>query len=732
MILQPVIPLVLLLPLLLIMLAVVMRLCYMACKSLIWLCRWGCVLLSALSTLSVSLLLLNPVHMQDKPTENAPVWLVGVDCSSSMAAPLTNDASAPSRFSQTSIALEQLSRVADRQIMWCALGKSLRIVDSSETLASQSPIADASHIMQGLSELIEAQLRKGKTIGGVIVMSDGRESNRSAANSLIAKATTAGCSVHVLPLGEQWQNPDISVSTYHPLVHTYPGVETHLKATVSNVKMGERQLHAELLDSQQQVLETKVVTSESNAETEISFAVKEDKQGEFFIRVSPQSGESRADNNSVRIVLRAVDTRIRVLMAEGSPYWDSKFLAQYLRAQQVFDVRSVHRLSDKRFYHINSGDDDSTPSESHQIPTTEEDFARFDIVVLGKGMEHFFNEESAAALRSYVREHGGILVLSRGACSASELTALQELDPFVRTTSTPIESAFIPSDAGRDMGLFGLLLPDGEDKVWTQLPVLEDVYEIDSCRPGTAVLAHAQNGKIPMLGLMRYGLGTVAALNGEGLWKWDFYPEARAFGNLYRDFWRYFLPWVQTSAEFMPGFDLSLHVKRATLRMGETAECRLSWRGIGRPNQVTVNVVSLSDGSNIGTYVAVPSPSGTLPVWECTIPRMPAGEYLLQATAGTENVQSPECRICVKGELLEQENLNADAELLSSVAQQTSGLVLSTQLTDAQLQKIFALPSGVQATEQIVTPCWNAWWILALIGLNLGVLWFVRRRKGLP
>ncbi|MDO4751636.1 MAG: hypothetical protein Q4A24_05970 [Akkermansia sp.] len=729
MIIQPVLPWPLLVPLLVALPAVVGWLCVAAGRQLSRGLQWCCVLLSVLTTLCGCLLLLNPGYVEQRPSANAPVWLVGVDTSASMAAPAEDDPTAPSRAQLAAQALQRFSSVRDREIIWLSLAESARAVDSASLLSQETPGGAASHVMAGLAAQAESVRRRGRTLAGVVMVTDGRETNAKSWQALVSRAGASGCPVHVLPLGKTWQAPDLAVHTLHPFVHAYPGVETRIVSTISNTRMGDLQLQVELADAQGNKLSSQTLQLSAGEQKDVSFPLLA-SEGEYVVRVVPQPGESRTDNNATRITVRAVNARIRVFMAEGAPYWDSKFLAQYLRKQEVFDVRSVHRLSEKRFYHINSGDDDSAPSESPNMPTTLEGFSGFDIIVLGKGMEHFFNAESLAALQSYVREQGGILVLARGRCYAGKSEQFAELEPFVWASSGAAECRLLPSRAGTEQGLFGLLLPAAEARVWQELPPLEDVWPVAEVRPRTVVLA--QSEQLPVLGIMRYGMGAVACINGEGLWKWDFYPEAKQHGNMYHEFWRRFLPWVQTAAEFMPGFDLSLHLERSSVQEGESASCRLSWRGLGRPNALSVQVLSLKDGKMQGEYRAVLRNGGVLPQWECSLGVLPAGEYLLRAVVPGTDTLAPECRLSVKSLPSESDNLNADPEAAVRVAEATGGLVLSAEISDDELARIFALPQGVSATEDVYCPLWNKWQVLAFMVLCLGTMWFIRRRKGLP
>ena len=728
MIIQPILPLPVLLPLALIVLAVVGWLCIRAARGLGIL--WGgvCLTLAMLSTAAGVALLLNPGHVEQRPSANAPVWLVGLDVSASMAAPVADEPQVEPRSAVAARVVQQLADVPERDVRWVALDGAARTLTSAQELAAQPAEGEVSAVMSAMAGSIESLRRSGRTVAGAVMITDGRDTQPQALQQLVARAGAASCPVHTVPLGSTWQAPDIVVRAPHPFLHAYPGVQTVLTATVRNTRMGNLQLQVELVGKDETVVLQKTLNLSENEVQSVDFPLTA-AAGEYRVRVAPQQGESRTDNNSALITVREVNSRIRVFLAEGAPYWDSKFLAQYLREQSVFDVRSVHRLNEKRFYHINSGDDDAAPAETPDMPMTSEGLRRYDIVVLGKGMEHLLDEEAAQALVSWVREQGGILVLARGRCHAGNLAPLNELSPFEWSDEPATVHRLRPTAEGEVAGLFGRLLPDSGHKVWRELPELEDVCPVKALRPQAQVLAAADGGDTPMLAMMPLGLGAVACLNGEGLWKWDFYPDARSHGNMYREFWRRFLPWVQTAAEFMPGYDLSLHADRSAVQQGEAVRCRLAWRGLGTPGHVSVQVINLSDGQVVGNQTAVPVASASLPRLECAFEPLPPGEYLMRAAA--EGTPSPECRLSVRALPTEADNLNADPELPAQVAERTGGQVLPALLSKEQIATIFAMPPGVSAMEDVYCPLWAEWQVLTFMVGCLGIMWFIRRRKGL-
>ena len=65
---------------------------------------------------------------------------------------------------------------------------------------------------------------------------------------------------------------------------------------------------------------------------EVRFWVKQDKMGlyPYEARVDPLPGEATQANNSATYLLRVIDQPISVLLVEGKPYWDTKFLMRTL------------------------------------------------------------------------------------------------------------------------------------------------------------------------------------------------------------------------------------------------------------------------------------------------------------------------------------------------------------------------------------------------------------------
>lgn len=688
------------------------------------------------ANLAIFTFLANPGTSVSIKTAESPVFLVLADKSSSMNVPDGN-AEKASRDSVAS-AIAALPSGLKPDNMELDYGILNDAFSPSDTLKSQQGTqADGKHsnLTQGVLQAINHYRSSGRMLAGVLLLSDGRETSAQSTSTLVRVANSHGTPIHTALIGGDWANPDVDVQAVRSLVSGFSGSNVTLGAKIRNTGMGPLSLPVLLMDEKQDIIERKNIEIRDGQSVLVQFTVKcEDKPREYSIGIPRLEGEKNNRNNAAPVSLRIMSTPIRVFMAEGAPYWDSKFLAQLLRRQPIFNVKSVHRLTDDRYFQLNTQDDSSNATElDGGLPTTLEDFRQFDMIILGKGMEHLMTPERAHALQAYVRDLGGLLVFARGKSYGGDFPELAVMEPFTWKNMTHEEHRFLPSTEGELDNLFGQLLPGKNEPVWESLPPLSDVWDIDQMKPFTRILARSGDQKTPLLAVRRIGLGAVVMINGDGMWKWDFYPEAKRWGNCYEDFWTQFLQWTQTSSEFMPGYDLSLRAERSNVLPGQPVIYNISWRGSKQPENVTVGLYAPGEETPVAEQKAsYEGISEGLPRWSGRLTAPKSGHYILRAHAGiTPRTPNPEARIQVLFPPEEEDNLNADPAYLSALSEATGGRFLKPEEIGDALPDMMKAPESYEYTEEIFTPCWNQWHCLAAICTLLSLCWWVRRRHGL-
>jgi hypothetical protein len=449
--------------------------------------------------------------------------------------------------------------------------------------------------------------------------------------------------------------------------------------------------------------------------------------------------EVRSNNNQTLVNVRVFETKTRVFLAEGAPYWDSKFLAQLLRQQQHMDVQSVHRLTDERYFRIDSDSADPTETGTNVFPETVADLARYDLVILGKNTDAFLTPARVEALRSYVRDGGGAVLFARGKPVSSETSALATLEPVSWGAQTVSDFRFKPTADGVAAGLFGQALPAADSTLWTALPTLKDARQITEVKPFTRILAEgstetgaATGERFPVLLVRRYGQGVCGLVNGDGLWKWDFFPEARELGNSYEDFWIQLIQWMASYSEFLPGQDFSLRLGSVRGEVGQPVSVTISYRGRLPAPTPRIRVLS-PDGRTMELAPAMMSDDAGRTMWRASFTPDGTGAWSLGVVDPRPEAPSvPEAVYTVPAPAEETDDLSPDPVFLQKLAEATQGRVLRREsLGDFLSVQMQPKDTVVKDGGAVWKPAWDLPGLAFLLVVLFALEWWLRRRQGL-
>src|SRR5439155_11839900 len=136
-------------------------------------------------------------------------------------------------------------------------------------------------------------------------------------------------------------------------------------------------------------------------------------------------GEATSANNRCSVSLQVQEAHARVLVLEGRPTWDAKFLIQALHSDPAIEVDAIFKLADKKFFAVKGTAEPGTvPSQSVKVPSTPAELAKYDVVIIGKGYEEFYDEKRTAVLKQFVADHAGNVIFLRGKAAERD-TALE-------------------------------------------------------------------------------------------------------------------------------------------------------------------------------------------------------------------------------------------------------------------------------------------------------------------
>lgn len=595
-----------------------------------------------------------------------------------------------------------------------------------------------------------------KPPGAVVVLSDGRDTLIASGGGAAGGGTFGGSAlfaagrtapVHTVALGGPTLQRDLTVVAVPLQEYLLAGEPGQIAVrVVAPTGVGAATLHLRGPG----VDETHPIAFDNSNAARLTLPIEQDQPGqyEYEVEVEPLAGEVELRNNRQPVFIEVTKQRLRVLLLEGEPYWDTKFLAQSLRKDERVELTQIVQVSPQKQQKIVSRVDmsnEATAADAEKrrlgVPATAEAFRAYDVVILGAGMGHVLDPQSAIALRDYVMDHGGRVVFARGRPYDAGTPmggligeALAPIEPVVWGGHTLRDQPLRFTDTGASHPAFAFAETIADrQRIFGQLPALLAAPAVEREKAGAQVLARTGGGLSgfsgpgtgqPAIVSMPVGRGAVLAVLGEGLWRWRLagrdHPElAEAFDR----FWSNSVRWLVMGGDYQPGRELAVRLSRRSVQLGEPITIDISDRALARRG-VVAEVVG-PDGER-HTLALAPIAGGgrQRATYE---PREPGVYRVIASADGSEPI---EAGFNVYELDLERLECSADPHQMRMLAEESGGLVLDPYHPEALDD---ALRRQREARIVPLRPeyAWDeAWVMVALLGW-MGGEWLLRKGGGL-
>lgn len=689
---------------------------------------------------ALSWALLNPVVQEPGSAGAAerPRVTILVDTSASMAQPDAGPG-------------EDTGRLAYARQTWLAEAGLARLgaLAELEVRAFDEGIAGASTIEQApdgrATQLFDAVARAEGDL--VVVVSDGHDTSGRGLPAVVSTGPT----VYAVPVGSARAAPDLSVQAWAQSDHLFAGQSTRLTAQLYQRGLAGRTANVQLFLEEQLVDEQSVQLSDTL--TEVDFEIQPDlpanqpsRHHAYSLRATlTDDGEASQENNRQDVFVQVSRERVRVLVLEGQPHWETRNLARVLAASPRFEVRGRYALGDQRRLGLNQGSNDAEGSA--------ELFAGTDIVVLGRWVERLLTIEQARQLTRFVQESGGAVVFARGRPTGisaagdavlAELAAITPVDFGAERAAAVVLAESVQAGADRSA-----LTQLGEQVAWTQLPGMLAVTQVTGRRSASVVLLEArdaagdlsQGPAAAAVVTLRAGRGATMAVLTDGMWRWDLQgpadtdtpsDPAPTSATAYATFWTRAAQWLASGGEFLPGQDIALQLSAMTTQPGQPVQLSVSMRYLD-PERFAPSLVVTDPLGEQTELIAMPTDRTSTLRYEL----MPEAEGVYQfalTTPGQPDLvpadQPIQSRLVVADRAVEYRDTAARPDVLRQLTQQRGGRCLEVDEYQPLLEQLETL-ALTRATDPRQRPVFNRWPVFALIGGSMGVHWLLRRRGGL-
>ena len=683
------------------------------------------------SAVLLMLIALNPGRWKQEDSGSEKRWAVMIDRSMSMN---VKDGKNGSRWESACDYLKKIERVegVPKDYYTFSSGLEGKFLNSDD-MKKLKPDGNSTDITGSGEKLIDIYKAKKSGLAGIIIISDGRQVAPSKENEFAVGARAEDTLVYALATGGKVQGRNISVTTSRRYYTAFAGEAVSIPALVKNSNMGNSGVSLEL-SCNGKTTERRKLQVEDNSSAECEFKMKFSEKGIYRIMLSAGhiAGDGIQDDDQAEIMVSVIDEKINILMIEGQPFWDSKFLSQTLRKDPNINLTNIYRLSETRYFEVKTDESSASESETPIFPDSIKDLAAFDIVIFGKGVEYFLNNKRINLIKTYLKDSGGALLLARAKPYSGEMPGLESVEPVKWGEAVSREYRWEPTEAGAASGIFGDFLPGINSRIWNELPVLKYAYRCPELNAFSEVLAKGKiqegsaGSNFPVLISRKYGKGIVTALNSEGLWTWDFFPSGKENSAFYAEFWVQLIHWMARHSDYLPGFNMSLRLNKTSVLPGDPVTALVSSRGLASTrSDIVINVfknaqlidsvnpVFDKDGSS-GTAIIVPEKTGILTV-----------ELRYREDSKDMALHS---MLFVKRPPEESDDLSADAAFLKKICEDSGGKLIDKDDLGFMKSGKSVLPEQGNA---VWIPLWDKWILLCLIVLLAGAECFIRRRNGM-
>ena len=612
-------------------------------------------------------------------------------------------------------------------------------------------------VRTSLASALDQALRRAaaRPISGVVILSDGRSMDEPTRRSL-RRLQAERIPVITIPLGSPDPVGDLAVAEARAPAMAFVDDTVPVRVRIDRLGSLARALagRVEVVErSTGLVLAHKplpTVWEDGTAWVTIPVRPRDAGEQAWAVRLVLDIPDLIEQNNHAEIAIELVDRPMRVAYFEGYPRWERHYLSTLLLREESITSSSV-MLAANRSY-TQEGD-----RLLATVPRSPEEWALFDVVIIGDVRPELFGTEQLANLREHVAVRGGGLLWIAGPGFTPTAWADSPLADLL-----PIRMGLLPSglepiaryrravtmtrtEVAEALGLLELSDgPEGWPEVlsdpatgWSRLYWAQRI-EPEAIKPTAQVLAEVVQGDdapTPIVLSMRYGAGTVVYVGTDEIWRWR-YGRGEA---LYERFW---LPLIRSQgreslARSARGAIFETSPRRAEIEQPVRVELRLLDQALVDQQLPTVSVrvrrveptPEAQPWAGVTLRLSAEQSASARHVSQtysaAWVPDEP-GRYVLEPTdpflsglelSATLDVLTP------NDELRRPET---DHALLARLSEQTEGAVLALDSIDelpALLPRREVTITGVPDIETL----WDKPIVLALLVLLLTAEWVGRK-----
>lgn len=668
-------------------------------------------------------------------------------------------------------------------------GKKAAETDRVDGPEGDAPFRSRTDLTAALSRIKECY--KGEELAGVVVVSDFRHNGPTSPDNEAHAIGVQGAPICPILTGSSRGTKDAAVISVGSPQSVFLGDRVRVKTEIKADGMRGKQLAVKLLREGAVIHEEKVSVPDNDFRTTLRFSHQPPEKGIFSytVRIDPVEGELFPNNNEWSFDVAVSDDRTNVLLIDDRPRWEFRYL------RNLFDSRdkSVHL----QYVLLHPDTLQGAPalpeipasasrkfgdSEATRLPSSPEEWRKFDVIILGDLPPAVLGEETWKTIRECVDERGAMLVIVAGPShmphaftnetarslipveyDSSTAEMMQGPEPAYRlmlTAEGRNSPIFTPTDSGLENA-----------RIWSEIPVMRWRHPIKGIRKGAEVLAWAKPVPVDALGnpvesndaepalagdmataltrqreteqrnalvvASQTGLGKVAMLNFDQTWRFRY-----GIGDtIHHKFWGQLMRWGAGENLAAGTEHVRLGTRRLSYEAGEKVRvmARLVDDAFRPVSDAEVGIAVYNKDGQVVLRKSLAFQAQSHGMYETEFESLTEpGAYRVELTGpkveellSKENVKTVEQKLTIlaEGNPVELGEVSVNPELATKIASMTRGIVAKPDEA-AKVLSLFG-DATKEVDESKETKLWDNWMILALAVAAATAEWILRRRGGL-
>lgn len=631
----------------------------------------------------------------------------------------------------------------------------------AEALRQIKPDGQSTQVVSSLLTVLDDL--EGQRLAGVVVMTDGRETPRSADEAMIRTLMDHHVKVYPVAMGGDKSPPNIYLTAVNPLDVAFKGDIVAVTVTLGGTGyeaghpvrliLKDKATGQPLKGPDGQPAEKTVHLPGNKTPLVEEVLFQPDRVGllNFDVVAEKQPGELDDKDNVLPASVDVVDSSINVLYVEGYPRWEYRYIKNEMIRDKTVNISCLLTSADVGF--IQEGNDPipaegadvgkKFPGRITRFPESIEELMPYDVVLFGDVDPRQFTDRQLQLISDFVSKRGGGFGMISGPRYSPIAYRNSPLEAVLPVNISRVQ----PDDPTQTIteGFRPVLTPAGEastiyrffqDKARTRKFMKDEIQPLFWYCRGVTRKSIAQvfaehpldvgpdGQKAPLLVVGRFGAGRTLFSAIDDSWRWRFYTGESVFDTYWVQQLRYLARGKKIGSR-----DAELIVDRPTYQAGE--EVHIGYRVYNPmllqqlPPEIGVQIRGAEDGGVIAEQKM--QRQETQPdYYSATFVADRPGVFqaYVSSAAGEQRRQ-----FAVAVPQLEMDDAAVNHTLLNRLAADTGGKTLTLADAPAQLAAIPSLERTVN--QHSSSPLWHGWAALSIFVLLITAEWVLRKAYGM-